>query len=263
MIRRRTGPSGTGTTTFRARTTSSPQVARTIAGPGFDIGIPENRFSLGLGPGGGALPPYLRGYAGSSAEDIITDLGVNACKALLPASVCDAAADLLGIGVPESGDPRVPGGDSLVPDSNGDGLCGPGRIGFPPWCFDPFPGGDVSGAGLVMTKGEPIKGRYGEGLVPQSVSRRRLKCPPGYVLGKDEVCYKGLKNSERKWPKGRKPLLTGGELNAISTADRAAGRVETQVKKLTGLGLMKPRTRTKKVYVCPKCKRPRDECACS
>jgi hypothetical protein len=65
------------------------------------------------------------------------------------------------------------------------------------------------------------------------------------VLGADDLCYnrRDLRKDERKWIPGRKPLLTGGDLNAISRAARAASRVKTQQKRLESLGLLKKPTR--------------------
>lgn len=79
------------------------------------------------------------------------------------------------------------------------------------------------------------------GVPPQAVSTQRLRCPRGMVLGFDELCYdsRSLPKRDRKWVPGRKPLLTGGDLNAISRAARAAKRVETQTKRLQKLGMLK------------------------
>jgi len=49
------------------------------------------------------------------------------------------------------------------------------------------------------------------------------------------------------WPKPRRPLLTSGDLNAISKAARAAARMKVQQKRLQKLGLLpKPKTCPKK-----------------
>jgi len=44
------------------------------------------------------------------------------------------------------------------------------------------------------------------------------------------------------WPQPRRPLLTGGDLNAISKASRAASRIERQTKRLQKLGMMRKPT---------------------
>jgi hypothetical protein len=44
------------------------------------------------------------------------------------------------------------------------------------------------------------------------------------------------------WPKPRRPLLSGGELNAINIASKAGTRVEKKVKQLQKMGMM-PKTK--------------------
>jgi len=101
---------------------------------------------------------------------------------------------------------------------------------------DDTPGGDV------------VMGRYGAGEMPGNMVVNRAVCRPGMVIGDDGVCYNRsqLKNSEREWPRGRRPLLTGGDMRAISTAARAGRRLERTTKRLQKIGMMKkpaPRAR--------------------
>ncbi len=88
-------------------------------------------------------------------------------------------------------------------------------------------------------------GRYGAALVPGSRIIDRAECIRGMVVGDDGLCYNKsqIKNSERMWPKGRRPLLTGGDMAAISKAARAAGRLERTTKRLQKIGLMKKPSR--------------------
>lgn len=88
--------------------------------------------------------------------------------------------------------------------------------------------------------GDAVMGRYGAGLQPGVEVINRSVCLPGMVLGDDGICYnKGqVPNKRRMWPRGRKPLLTGGEMNAITTAARAARRVKATTKKLQSLGML-------------------------
>lgn len=90
-----------------------------------------------------------------------------------------------------------------------------------------LPGGETGT--LQDVYGDAVNGRYGVGLIPsQRPCAARLRCPPGMVLGKDNVCYdKPLADSKRKWPVGRKPLLTGGDLNTLTKADRLKKKVRT------------------------------------
>jgi len=94
---------------------------------------------------------------------------------------------------------------------------------------------------LARPIGAAVLGVYGAGFSPGVRQTAVSVCPGGTVLGKDGVCYdkKQLRNTERMHPKERKPLLTGGDLNAISRASRAAGRLERQTKRLQKLGMIK------------------------
>jgi len=89
--------------------------------------------------------------------------------------------------------------------------------------------------------GEAVMGRYGAALVPTQESRITHTCLPGMVLGNDGLCYnrRDITNRERKYPKGRAPLLTGGERNAITKAARAAKKIERTQKQLVKLGMLK------------------------
>jgi len=95
--------------------------------------------------------------------------------------------------------------------------------------------------------GEAVMGRFGAAITPMVDQLIRLDCPRGMVLGEDDLCYnrRDLRKDERKWPPGRRPLLTGGDLNAISKAHRAATRFKTQQKRLMDLGML-PRPKTSK-----------------
>ena len=56
-----------------------------------------------------------------------------------------------------------------------------------------------------------------------------LRCMAGSVLGKDNLCYpKGsIPNKHRKWPRGSRPLLTGGDMKTL----RKIGSLQTRVKR--------------------------------
>lgn len=99
--------------------------------------------------------------------------------------------------------------------------------------------------------GEAVKGRYGAALVPATRTVTTSYCPPGAVLGKDGFCYnrRDLRKDERKWNPGTPPLLTGGDVNAIRKAKRAAGRLERKTKALQSMGMIKkPAPRTKRLH---------------
>lgn len=76
----------------------------------------------------------------------------------------------------------------------------------------PYIPGDIGRPDVIWT---PINGRFGQGASPVAVQATHLACPAGMVLGKDNVCYEHLARTNRKWNPGHKPLLTGGDMNAI------------------------------------------------
>jgi len=89
--------------------------------------------------------------------------------------------------------------------------------------------------------GEAVMGRYGAALQPGSMIIDRAVCLPGMQLGNDGLCYnKGaITNSQRQWPRGRRPLLTGGDMRAIGIAARAGAKLDRTTKRLRTLGMMK------------------------
>lgn len=88
--------------------------------------------------------------------------------------------------------------------------------------------------------GEAVMGQYGAGLEPGVRETDTLICPRGTVLGTDDICYnrRDIRNDERKWPRGRRPLLTGGEMGCISTASAAAKKLQRKTKQLQGMGML-------------------------
>jgi hypothetical protein len=97
--------------------------------------------------------------------------------------------------------------------------------------------------------GQATMGQYGAALVPDSVPSIRRDCTfggtiRGMILGSDGLCYnKGqISNKERFWPRGRRPLLSGGEMRAISIAARAASRVQRTTAKLESIGMLKKKS---------------------
>jgi len=92
---------------------------------------------------------------------------------------------------------------------------------------------------------DAIMGQYGAGMAALRIQTQRLACLPGMVLGTDDVCYnkRDITNKERKWPKGRAPLLTGGDRNCITKAARAAKAIQRTEKQLQKLGMLKRPTR--------------------
>jgi len=101
-----------------------------------------------------------------------------------------------------------------------------------------FPGSPV---GIRTLTGEPVLGIYGAGIRPGSMMIDRAVCGKKMQLGDDGVCYNRsqISNKQRMWPAGRKPLLTGGDMRAISVASRAGKRMDAATARLRKLGMMK------------------------
>jgi len=85
--------------------------------------------------------------------------------------------------------------------------------------------------------GQAVVGRFGAGMEPMVRQTSVRECARGAVLAVDGLCYnrRDLRNSERFWPRGRRPLLTGGEMRAISTAASAARKLQRKQKDLQDL----------------------------
>jgi hypothetical protein len=136
---------------------------------------------------------------------------------------------------PPQGSPTVPGG--FVAESS---PCPSGTFRNPIGgrCIKIDPGAILpGGAPFISTtqaQGQPVLGHYGVAMTPSAVERVKLRCPRGMVLGLDNMCYnkRNLRADERKWRPGRRPLLTGGEMNAITVAARAAGKLERSKKRI-------------------------------
>ncbi len=111
------------------------------------------------------------------------------------------------------------------------------KSGFRPFVERLLPGGATG----EFEFGEAVVGRFGAALEPGVRETDNLVCPRGTVLGIDNLCYnkRDIKNSERKWPVGRRPLLTGGEMRCITIAAGAAKRLQRKQKQLQALGMLK------------------------
>jgi len=105
-----------------------------------------------------------------------------------------------------------------------------------------IPGGET---GFIPDFGEAVTGRYGAALEPATRAMEVSVCPRGAILGNDGLCYnKGaITNSQRLWPRGRRPLLTGGEMRCISIASAAAKKLQGKQKQLESMGMLKKPSR--------------------
>jgi hypothetical protein len=111
-----------------------------------------------------------------------------------------------------------------------------------------------AGTGAAAPVGDAVMGRYGAALVPGSRIVDRAMCLRGMQLADDGLCYNKsqITNKQRMWPAGRKPLLTGGEMRAITVAATAGRRLERASKRLQKIGLMKkPAPRSRRITSGP------------
>lgn len=100
-------------------------------------------------------------------------------------------------------------------------------------------GPNGNGGGFPI--GDAVMGRYGAALQPGIMEIERSVCLRGMQLGNDGLCYnKGqISNTQRMWPRGRRPLLTGGDMRAIGIASRAGAKLDRTTTRLRALGMMK------------------------
>lgn len=114
------------------------------------------------------------------------------------------------------------------------------------------PGGaPFSDAVPMGATGQAVMGRYGAGMVPHPEQRVTRTCLPGMVLGNDGICYnkRDIRNADRAHPKGTRPLGTPGEMAALRKAASFGRRMETTVKRMQKVGVLKkpaPRRHTHK-----------------
>lgn len=122
-----------------------------------------------------------------------------------------------------------------------DGTCQPlrgtPRVGFGEAIKRFLPGG-ATGREIF---GEAVMGQFGAALQPAVIDSTRMMCPRGTVLGVDGLCYntRDIKNTERKWPRGTRPLLTGGDMRCIRIASTAAKKLQRKEKQLQAMGMLK------------------------
>lgn len=110
-------------------------------------------------------------------------------------------------------------------------------------------GAPPGGAPFTDAGGVAITGQYGAALTPVVEDRMVRTCLPGMVLGKDGNCYNhgNITNKERRYPKGTRPLGTPGEMAALRKAASFGRRMETTVKRMQKIGVLKkPAKRTLK-----------------
>lgn len=206
-------------------------VVRTVVpAVGVASGIVSTAKGLIGGGGGGPVVPGPRSFGRGRGRATVSR---TTTARVTPASMGEKE---LGRAI------KFPGGGGGFP--GGGGFTSPGPCDFPKVrdsegrCRMPTSG---KLGGEQFGVGEAVMGRYGAALEPGSQIVDRAICLPGMQLGDDGLCYnKGqITNKQRMWPAGRKPLLTGGDLRAISIAARAGRRMDQATKRLQKMGMMK------------------------
>ena len=195
----------------------------------------EPSMSL-LGRIGGALKGAVGGFVTGGPGGALGGAALGAIASSGPRRPAIGSQVLIGAGTSAVG--RMATG--LVPTT-----CPPGSRHVPLLgCVDIFPGGEGTGSGPFVRPGEARTSRAMIGASAYAPMTRNLtvrSCGKGSVLGIDGLCYdkRTIRKDQRMWVPGRKPLLTGGDLNAIAKASRAARRMKVQQKRLEHLGLLK------------------------
>jgi len=177
--------------------------------------------------------------AGVGMESFIHRRLIGAAGGFLSGGPTAAVAGFLGGGKGGSKGARAVAavrttGAMATRDTQGTPFC------FPPLRLDPLSGecklfvGQQEGPDPGRQAGMPVfKGETGRPLeYPGAMSVTRLRCRKGFVLNTDNLCEWGLaRNSRaRKWRPGRKPLFTGGDLNAIKKAESLSEKAENIFK---------------------------------
>jgi len=209
-------------------------------------------------PIGGSMPTVIEGRPGDERGFIHKKIlgGISKLAGILPIPGANIISGITGI-LAGSGT-RIQTASTTIPTTflprptptTIPGIVGP--IGAAP-CRFPLvtaPNGQCvspeSPLGQDIAAGIPVAGLYGAGFVPRSEIRDVAVCPTGFALGTDGVCYDHLRNRQRMYPRGRRPLLTGGDLNAITRARSAATKLKNARSDLTALGMLKAPTRRRR-----------------
>ena len=207
--------------------------------PGDERGFIHKKILGAVGKVAGILPIPGAGIIGGIAGRLAGSIGKKQ-----PATTAK-----FGLGQ-ETGRPNGGCGVGRIFDANGRCIPIPGFGGGTGPCDFPMVR-DSAGRCRKPTSGEfggpqfdvgnAVMGRYGAALEPGSMMIDRAICLRGMQLGNDGLCYnKGqITNKQRMWPAGRKPLLSGGDMRAISIAARAGRRMELATKRLQRMGMMK------------------------
>lgn len=186
-----------------------------------------------------ALPGVATKFLGGAVGGLGTKLFGGGGKPALVVPQTFAPTKTFAGATPGGGDASI---HRFVGGGNGAGPCRAGT--FPDAegrCVSPS-----SPFGARQLMGQAIVGRFGPAIAPAEEMRSIAVCPTGMALGKDGLCYDHLPNRDRKYPRGRRPLLTGGDMRAISRARRAGNRLANAKTDLVAIGMLKPAARKRR-----------------
>lgn len=227
----------TATSTQKAAVKQAAKAAKNI---GLGLSLPG---SGGSRPGGigGFGPPTLSISAGDVARGVEQS---GACD-LLPSEflreACRAASGAVQ-GITGGGGGSGPGTTMQTTGTE----CPSGTIKIGNRCVAPgdaFPGGDPL---TTVAGGQTVQGSFGlPAVTPVQEQRVRRKCPGGFVLGKDNLCYPRQilprRSKFRKWRPSPKPKISAAEWKAIQKAERIAVKLKDLTKRHPGLQTAKNR----------------------
>lgn len=166
---------------------------------------------------GGAIKGAVGGLLTGGPTGALLGAGAGLVGSLGGEAEEEASHGTLGLPNPFANPPDCP--PPLVRDSDGE-------------CRHPGSPADISVGGSMG--GVQTKGYFGRAVAPMTMSGVRRRCPKPLVLAVDNLCYRKseLRKGERKWPPGRKPLFTGGDLNAIDRAAKLEDKAKDIAQKL-------------------------------
>lgn len=169
-------------------------------------------------PGGPINPPNV--------GTTLTDAGMSQCSRIsnvLARAACEMAVRAAG------GVLGTLGGGSSSSSSSSSQACPSGYRWDGSRCVTTGVGAYLPGdVGAPDTGWTAVNGWYGVGRSPLPVQRIVRACPSGWVLGKDGVCYESLPRTKRAHNPGARPLLTGGDMNAL----RKAASLQKKITKI-------------------------------
>lgn len=205
-------------------------------------------FTPTSGPGAGfpgytprppvQIPPFpLTNSPGGTVPAPTAGGGFDPCRLLgPPESIQYQLCAGVGGMIPVPGNPYAP----QEPNGGGGGgggvsPCPTGYIKVGDRCVSPgdaFPGGDPF---TVPAGGGAVQGAFGLPAIQPAVrQQRRLDCPEGMVLGKDNLCYPkqilGRRSKYRKWKGDRKPKVSAREWSQLQKANRTKEKVKEVAK---------------------------------